>query len=177
MADHANSCSGGTNHVLQFIYTQAMLVACLWLARDLGRPLGSARPLAVMAPGVRRTPPAVGTPDPRPGCAGLGGGTIAFTRLMQFGNALAVVPVGLVLAVALIRRGATPVEDAQRPQYRALAASLTLFGAGGVLAVAVSGGQYHPGLHDTGAGLALRARSRSGAKGRDRRRAPNPTPA
>jgi hypothetical protein len=153
-----------------------MLVAWLWLARDLGRPLGLPNRwlsgLLVLGLPLLSAPliHALYTP-------GSGEARVAFTRLMQFRNALAVVPVGLLLAVALIRRGATPVEDAQRPQYRALAASLTLFGAGGVMAVAISGGQYHPDLHDTGAGLALRARSRSGAKGPDRRRAPNPTPA
>jgi heme/copper-type cytochrome/quinol oxidase subunit 1 len=58
---------------------------------------------------------------------------------MQFGNGLAVIPLGLLLAIALIRRRTLPRDEALCPQYRALAASLTLFAAGGVLAMAISG--------------------------------------
>jgi hypothetical protein len=56
---------------------------------------------------------------------------------MQFGNGLAVIPLGLLLAIALIRRRTLPRDEALCPQYRALAASLTLFAAGGVLAMAM----------------------------------------
>ncbi len=129
----------GPGHVLQFVYTQIMLVAWLWLARDLGYPL--ALPdrwlsgvlilgvLPLLAVPLMHTLYPTGTGDAR----------IAFTRLMQFGNGLAVIPLGLLLVVALIRGRGSKRDNALRPESRALAASLTLFAAGGVLAMAISG--------------------------------------
>lgn len=129
----------GPGHVLQFVYTQVMLVAWLWLARDLGRPLGLPdrwlSGLLVLGVLPLLSVPLIHALYP----PGTGEARLAFTRLMQFGNGLAVVPLGLLLAIALIRHRATPVEDAQRPEYRALTASWTLFAAGGVLAAAISG--------------------------------------
>jgi heme/copper-type cytochrome/quinol oxidase subunit 1 len=63
---------------------------------------------------------------------------IAFTRLMQYGNALAAVPIGLMLTVALLR-GGTPIGASKQPAYRALIASLVLFAAGGVIGAAIAG--------------------------------------
>ena len=67
---------------------------------------------------------------------------LAFTRLMQWGNGLAAVPIGLAVLIALVR-GGTGLEPASGPESvpirRALAASLTLFAAGGVLALLISG--------------------------------------
>jgi cytochrome c oxidase subunit 1 len=129
----------GPGHVLQFVYTQIMLVAWLWLARDLGRPL--ALPdrwlSALLMLGVL---PLLSVPLIQALYApGTGEARLAFTRLMQFGNGLAVVPLGLLLAVTLLHRRAAPPDPELHPQYRALTASLTLFAAGGVLAVAISG--------------------------------------
>ncbi len=129
----------GPGHVLQFVYTQIMLVAWIWLARDLGRPL--ALPdrwlsgLLILGVLPLFAVPIIHALYP----PGTGEARLAFTRLMQFGNGLAVVPLGLLLAVTLIRRGTSRPDVALLPQYRALAASLTLFAAGGVLAVAISG--------------------------------------
>lgn len=129
----------GPGHVLQFVYTQIMLIAWLWLARDLGYPL--ALPdrwlsgvlilgvLPLLAVPLIHTLYPPGTWEAR----------IAFTRLMQFGNGLAVIPLGLLLVLALIRRRGSTRDQSPRPESRALAASLTLFAAGGVLAVAISG--------------------------------------
>ncbi len=129
----------GSGHVLQFVYTQIMLVAWIWLARDLGYPpalpdhwlsgvliLGALPLLAV---------PLIHSLYP----TGTGEARNAFTHLMQFGNGLAVIPIGLLLVIALIRRHGLPREESLLPESRALAASLTLFAAGGVLAVAISG--------------------------------------
>ncbi len=129
----------GPGHVLQFVYTQIMLVAWFWLARDLGRPL--ALPdrwlswLLIIGVLPLLAVPLIHALYP----TGTGEARIAFTRLMQFGNGLAVIPLGLLLAIALIRRRTLPRDEALCPQYRALAASLTLFAAGGVLAMAISG--------------------------------------
>jgi hypothetical protein len=126
-------------HVLQFVYTQVMLVAWLWLMRDLGRPLGLPAPWlsGLLILGVL---PLVAVPlihglyPPESGEARL-----AFTRLMQFGNGLAAVPIGLLVTLALIRGRRHGLPESEVPQYRALTASLTLFAAGGVLAVLIAG--------------------------------------
>ena len=129
----------GPGHVLQFVYTQIMLVAWLWLARALEYPLTlpdrwlsgvlilGALPLLAV--------PLIHTLHP----TGTGEARNAFTHLMQFGNGLAVIPLGLLLVIALIRRRGLPRDESRLPESRALAASLTLFAAGGVLAVAISG--------------------------------------
>jgi heme/copper-type cytochrome/quinol oxidase subunit 1 len=64
---------------------------------------------------------------------------IAFTRLMQWGNGLAAVPVGLGLLIALVRGRGGATAPAAVPVRRALAASLTLFAAGGGLSMLISG--------------------------------------
>jgi hypothetical protein len=129
----------GPGHVLQFVYTQIMLVAWLWLARDLGRPLAVPdrwlSGLLILGILPLLSVPLIHALYP----PGTGEARLAFTRLMQFGNGLAVVPVGLLLAITLIRRRRPAPDDALRPQYRALTASLALFAAGGLLAVAISG--------------------------------------
>jgi len=129
----------GPGHVLQFVYTQIMLVAWLWLMRDLGHPLGLPdRWLsAVLILGVL---PLLAVPLIHALYApGTGEARLAFTRLMQFGNGLAVIPLGLLVAAALVRRRPSPPDALLRPQSRALAASLTLSAAGGFLAMAISG--------------------------------------
>lgn len=129
----------GPGHILQFVYTQIMLVAWLWLARDLGYPLGvpdrwlSALLILGTLP-LLAVPPIHALFSP-----GTGDARLAFTRLMQFGNGLASIPIGLLLAIALIRHRAATPDDAPGAQRRALTASLTLFAAGGLLAVAISG--------------------------------------
>jgi len=128
----------GPGHILQFVYTQIMLVAWIWLARDLGRPLAlpvhwlsallilGALPV-LAAPVIHAFYP-VGTGEAR----------LAFTTLMQFGNGLAAVPLGLLLGIALLSSPTRP-ENQKLPQLRALAASWTLFAAGGILALLISG--------------------------------------
>lgn len=129
----------GPGHVLQFTYTQLMLVAWIWLARSLERPLGipdrwlsallilGVLPL-VLVPMIHGLY-APDSPEAR----------LAFTRLMQWGNALAAVPIGILLAVALVRGRARRSSPGDAPRYRALVASLVLFGAGGLLGAAIAG--------------------------------------
>jgi heme/copper-type cytochrome/quinol oxidase subunit 1 len=62
---------------------------------------------------------------------------IAFTRLMQFGNAIAAVPVGLGLLWALARE--RPGGQRLGAPGRALIASLVLFACGGVIGALISG--------------------------------------
>jgi hypothetical protein len=117
----------GPGHVLQFVYTQIMLVAWLWLARDLGHPMAlSDRWLSALL--ILGVLPLLSVPLIQALYApGTGEARLAFTRLTQFGNGLAVVPLGLLVALALTRRRGAPPDPKLRPQYRALTASLTLF--------------------------------------------------
>ena len=126
-------------HILQFVYTQLMLVAWIWLAREVWRPLPlGARalsallilgvlPLLAVVPVLFDHAP--DSPEAR----------LAFTRLMQWGNGLAAVPIGLALLIALVRGRGGETAPAAVPVRRALAASLTLFAAGGALSMLISG--------------------------------------
>lgn len=129
----------GPGHILQFAYTQIMLVAWIWLARATDRPL----PLsdtwlsALLVLGVL---PLLAVPLLHglyaPDSAEL---RIAYTKLMQYGNALAPVSIGLLLTLSLIRNRGREVSPQQRPVYSALMTSLVLFAAGGLIGMAITG--------------------------------------
>lgn len=126
----------GGGHVLQFAYTQVMLVAWIWLARMAGMriPVSDRWLSALLIIGIvpLLTVPlihaayAVESAESR----------TAFTQLMQFGNGLAAVPIGLLILFALTRaREAAPFH--LPAAHRALLASLLLFAVGGVLGVMI----------------------------------------
>jgi len=127
----------GPGHALQFTYTQIMLVAWIWLARSTGVSLAisdrwlagllliGAAP-ALLVP-VIHAAYAIDSPESR----------IAFTRLMQFGNGLAAIPMGLLILFGL--RGSRTTDLDQTPARRALLASLLLFAAGGLLGSLIAG--------------------------------------
>ena len=128
----------GGGHVAQFAYTQLMIGAWLALATALGLPLGVAPrvlgalvvlgALPLLAVPVIYAQYPVDTVETR----------FAFTRLMQWGNGLAALPVGLLVLAGLLR-----VRDrfdaARRPLHRALAMSILLFAVGGSIGWAISG--------------------------------------
>jgi heme/copper-type cytochrome/quinol oxidase subunit 1 len=58
---------------------------------------------------------------------------------MQWGNGLAAVPIGIAVLVALRRGAAASTDPDATPVRRALAASLTLFAAGGALSLLIAG--------------------------------------
>jgi heme/copper-type cytochrome/quinol oxidase subunit 1 len=133
----------GPGHVLQFAYTQILLVAWIWLVRAQGRslPLGDGTLSALLVLGILPlllVPliHAVYAPDSAET-------RLAFTRLMQWGNGLAAVPIGLAVMIALARSRARDLTPERGPEMvpvrRALAASLTLFAAGGVLSLLIAG--------------------------------------
>jgi len=129
----------GPGHILQFAYTQLMLVAWIWLARATGRPL----PLsdtwlsALLVLGVL---PLLAVPLIHGLYAPDSAETrIAYTHLMQHGNALAPISIGLLLTLSLIRNRGREVPPEQRPVYNALITSLVLFAVGGLIGVAISG--------------------------------------
>lgn len=129
----------GPGHVLQFAYTQIMIVAWLWLLRASGRPIG-VRPGWISALLVLGILPlllvpifhglhAPDAPETR----------IAFIKLMQWGNGLAAVPIGLLVSISLLRHRRSQVPDKCKSAYRALLWSLILFFAGGALGASIAG--------------------------------------
>jgi hypothetical protein len=126
-------------HVLQFAYTQLMLVAWLWLLRGSGREIGL-RPGWVSALLVLGVLPLLLVPLIHGLYAPDAAETrLAFIKLMQWGNGLAAVPVGLLVMSALLRARADPLPEARKPAHRALIWSLALFFAGGALGVLIAG--------------------------------------
>lgn len=127
----------GGGHILQFAYTQLIVLAWLLLAHDSGvRVPGDARwfvwllllgvaPVA-LAPLIYLLHETVSLES-----------RTAFTRLMQYGGGVAVVPAGILVLTGLL--GAGRAETAARPLRRALWMSLLLFFAGGVIALFISG--------------------------------------
>jgi len=128
----------GGGHVVQFAYTQLMLGAWLLLAGALGVSLGAPQRvlgalvllgiLPLLAVPLIYAQHPVDTAETR----------LAFTRLMQWGNGLAAIPVGVLVAVGLLRHRIAPTLD-QKPLRRALATSLLLFAVGGLIGGAISG--------------------------------------
>ncbi|MFY9974136.1 MAG: cbb3-type cytochrome c oxidase subunit I [Chromatiaceae bacterium] len=129
----------GPGHALQFTYTQILLVAWIWLVRAQGRslPLGDRTLSALLVLGVL---PLLLVPVIHAMYAPDAAETrLAFTRLMQWGNGLAAVPIGLAVLLALMRRPTGPADPQTAPLRRALTASLTLFAAGGILSLLIAG--------------------------------------
>jgi len=129
----------GPGHVLQFVYTQIMLIAWLWLLRVSGRPVGlpSVGISAILVLGIvplllvplihgSYTPDA---PETR----------LAFIQLMRWGNGLAAVPLGLLVILSLLRHRREPIPEGCGPAYQALTWSLVLFIAGGILGALIAG--------------------------------------
>ena len=128
----------GGGHAIQFGYTQLMLGAWLMLAGAVGVSLG-VRPrvlgalvllgaLPLLAVPLIYAQHPVDTAETR----------LAFTRLMQWGNGLAAIPIGAIVAVGLLRHRGQPAPD-QRPLRNALGASLLLFAVGGLIGWAIAG--------------------------------------
>ena len=128
----------GGGHVLQFTWTLLMFVAWLWLAeRDRARAAAlAARRAAALRDRARLGVRHAG--DLSRLRRDLGRAPPLQTWLMRFGGGLAIVPFRLALlwAIAPRRAGA---RRAARPLRAALAASLVLFAAGGLIGLAISG--------------------------------------
>ena len=135
----------GGGHVLQYVHTQLMLVAWLWLAHagGLRSPITPRVVLVLFAWGlltVFATPlvylayPFGSVPHLR-----------AFTWMMAFGGSLAAAPIGAAVLAGLLGRPRAAGGD---PVARmALWASVTLFGVGGVLGFAIEGGDVRVPAH------------------------------
>ncbi|HEX5128921.1 MAG TPA: cbb3-type cytochrome c oxidase subunit I, partial [Usitatibacter sp.] len=127
----------GAGHVLQFTWTLLMLVAWLWLASATGArvPLGP-RVVAILfaiALAAVYVTPYIYAAHP---VASIEHAKLQ-TWLMRFGAGLAVPPIAIAVAWALWR--APKADEAARPLRACLAASLLLFGSGGVIGFGIGG--------------------------------------
>lgn len=127
----------GGGHVLQFTWTLLMLAGWLWLASALGlRPALSPRvTLLVFTIALASVfvTPAIYVAHP---VASVEHHKLQ-TWLMRFGGGLAIPPILLAILWSLRR---LPALDARsRPLFGALAASMGLFAAGGLIGFAISG--------------------------------------
>jgi hypothetical protein len=127
----------GGGHVLQFTWTLLMLVAWLWLAGALGlRPALSPRVTLIVftialasvfvTPAIYLAHPVASVEHHK-----------LQTWLMRFGGGLAIPPILLALLFSMRRLPALDAES--RPLFGALAASIALFAAGGLIGFAISG--------------------------------------
>ncbi|MCW8905741.1 MAG: cbb3-type cytochrome c oxidase subunit I [Sedimenticola sp.] len=129
----------GGGHLLQFAYTQMLLLAWLMLLRGSGTEIPFSPRLinGLLLLGLLPVLWAlVIYAQYDPVSAEM---RVAFTRLMQFGGGIPAVPVGLLVLYALFRGPALQGGAEQRPLRMALWFSLLLFGAGGILAILISG--------------------------------------
>jgi len=135
----------GGGHALQFTWTLLMLVAWLWLAGACGArvPLSPRVALALFAlalVSVFVTPYAYLAHD----IASVEHRNL-HTWGMRFGGGLAIVPIGL--AVALGVRRAPRADATRRPLRAALLASMLLFASGGLIGVVIAGSNVRIPAH------------------------------
>jgi heme/copper-type cytochrome/quinol oxidase subunit 1 len=121
----------GSGHIIQFTHTQLMLVAWLWLACATGAKLRLS-PRIVLILFVLGLSPVLMVPviylafD-----VSSGGHLFWFTQLMKYGGALAAVPIGLAVTVAVLEQWRPNAGfEAERS---ALVFSILLFGMGGII--------------------------------------------
>jgi hypothetical protein len=123
----------GGGHALQFQHALLLAVTWLWLAEELGAPVGASarltRVLFVIAALPLLAVPLIYSVYP----PGSGGHIAAFARLMEFGHPL-MAPLILLSVASLwrVRRQLVPAKSA-------LLASMGLFVVGGVLAYLIRG--------------------------------------
>jgi hypothetical protein len=139
----------GGGHVVQFAWTLLMLVGWLLLADAIGArvPLSSRVVALLFGIGlacVFATPViylAFGVASPEH--------HRLQTWLMRFGGSLAIVPVTLAVLLALVRQRAerTPLAAQSRPLRAALAASIALFAAGGLIGFTIHGSDVRIPAH------------------------------
>ncbi len=127
----------GGGHVLQFTWTLLMLAGWLWLASALKLPVALSPRVTLLVFTIALASvfvtPAIYVAHP---VASVEHHKLQ-TWLMRFGGGLAIPPILLALLWSMRR---LPALDAQsRPLFGALAASIGLFAAGGLIGFAISG--------------------------------------
>ena len=122
----------GGGHLVQFAYTQLMLVSWLWLFSALDKTLPvSPRTITfililgalpvLLAPAIHYFNGSY-SPEYRAN----------FTALMKWGGGIAALPIGVLIVSRLFRQDIA-ISEVQQPLKNALFASILLFGAGGAL--------------------------------------------
>jgi len=135
----------GGGHVIQFTWTLLMLVAWLWLATLVGAqpplsPRIAVLLFAIALASVFAVPIIylawhVTSPEHQK----------LHTWLMRFGGGLAILPVGLAVAIGLAR--AAPAGATARPLRAALVSSLVLFSLGGAIGFLIKGSDVRIPAH------------------------------
>ena len=127
----------GGGHVLQFTWTILMLAGWLWLASALGLKLALSPRVALLVLTIALASvfvtPVIYVAHP---VASVEHHKLQ-TWLMRFGGGLAIPPI--LLAILWSMRGLPALDPRTRPIFGALAASIGLFAAGGLIGFAISG--------------------------------------
>ncbi len=127
----------GGGHVLQFTWTLLMLAGWLWLASALGLRVALSPRVTLLVFTIALASvfvtPAIYLAHP---VASVEHHKLQ-TWLMRFGGGLAIPPV--LLAILWSMRGLGSLDARKRPIFGALAASIALFAAGGLIGFAISG--------------------------------------
>ncbi|HLT26525.1 MAG TPA: cbb3-type cytochrome c oxidase subunit I [Zeimonas sp.] len=135
----------GPGHVIQFTWTLLMLVAWCWLATLANAPLPLSPRVVALLYAIGLLPVFFVPPIYLNWTILSVEHQKMMTWLMRFGGGLAILPMGLALAVALTR---SSVQDlAQRPLRAALITSLLLFSVGGGIGFLIEGSDVRVPAH------------------------------
>jgi hypothetical protein len=127
----------GSGHIIQFSHTQLMLVAWLWLATLSGAKLRLS-PRVVLLLFILGLQPVLAAPVIYLAFEVSSGHHLFwFIQLMKYGGAIAAVPIGVAVALAIVEKWRpSPGFEMER---NALLFSMLLFGAGGGIGFMISG--------------------------------------
>ena len=127
----------GSGHIIQFSHTQLMLVAWLWLASVSGAKLRLSPRVALLLFILGLQPVLMAPVIYLAFDVSSGDHLFWFIQLMKYGGAIAAVPIGAAVTLAVLERWRpAPGYEIER---NALLFSLLLFGAGGVIGFMISG--------------------------------------
>ncbi|MCK4743825.1 MAG: cbb3-type cytochrome c oxidase subunit I [Sulfuriflexus sp.] len=140
-------------HTLQFMHVQLMLVSWLWMTTvaGIGIKLSPRVALIIFAIGLL---PVILTPfvymmfD-----LGAAMHTQSISLLMQYGGGLAALPIGLMILFGFLNKNRANTKIS--PEFNALAASMILFGVGGVIGFMISGSDVTVPAHYHGSIVAV----------------------
>jgi hypothetical protein len=135
----------GPGHVAQFAWTLLMLVAWAWLATAIGSPLPLSPRVVVLLFGIALASVFVAPLIYLNWTVPSMEHRRMMTWLMRFGGGLAILPMVLALAVALLRRG--PLAADARPLRASLVTSLVLFSVGGGIGFLIQGSDVRVPAH------------------------------
>lgn len=141
----------GSGHVLQFMHTQLMLVAWLWMATAGGLLLPVSRRVALALLIAGFLPVLVAPMIYLLHEVHSGEHRIAFGELMRWGGGVAALPLGLAVVAAFFRKSV----GGWNPERVALLMSVLLFGVGGVIGFMITGSNVTIPAHYHGSIVAV----------------------